>query len=146
MAAATRNLLSLTSELFDKSEAVFAESKKLTKLDSRLASSSTALREMQHESRSVGHWLSERLGSSGTLAAALASCESVLPAGFACGSPSALTKDWPPTGNAAVAHLGELGSNRQRMAEARVDALAQQEVAQQAGRQATVAEVEQRRR
>ena len=66
----------------------------------------------------------------------------VLPAG----PPFALTDNWPPAGNAALAHLKELGANRQRMAEARVDALAQQEVALQAGRQATVAEVEQRRR
>lgn len=74
MAAATRHLLSLTSELFDKSDAVFAESKKLAKLDTRLASAASSLRDLQVECRSVGNELSTRVASSGALAGALSSC------------------------------------------------------------------------
>lgn len=75
MAGATRNLLSLTSELFDKSDAVFTESKKLVKLQDRLASGSTTFKELIHECRPVGQGFAERLAGSGALAAALASCE-----------------------------------------------------------------------
>ncbi len=73
MAAATRQLLSVTSELFDHADFVFAESKRLTKLDSKVASAAVCVQDALRDAR-PRRVVSESL-SSGVLTKSLQECE-----------------------------------------------------------------------
>jgi hypothetical protein len=78
MAAATRQLLSVTSELYDRGDLVFAESKRLTKLDAKVASAASSLSDALRHAQPSESTLSSRLSSSGVLEKALSDCEAEL--------------------------------------------------------------------
>lgn len=121
MAAATRQLLSVTSELYDRGDLVFAESKRLTKLDAKVASAASSLSDALRHAQPSESTLSSRLSSSGVLEKALFDCK------------------------AALEQLGALSDNRSRMHEARVDALRSVGAAQDDERRATRDEIAKRR-